>query len=848
MFALAIDVGIIAAAKSHCQNAADAGAAAGARALNGLTASNNNYGGARSQAAAAAVRNEILGKTVSTADVDVTIGKYIYNSAQARFVAYPIEPGSTNDARYNWSLADVAVTHRGTASFARMFGVGGFSTRAEATAVHRPRDVALVLDFSGSMRFGSLLGIPIGTGSTVRRSNNPEDVYPWFGHYSAPDGPGFLKQNDETETLAGSTYRAGNLVASHPLNSNRPPILEDFYNGPNAGAGPAFSRAGNGDGDRIVSGDRPLKTKLDGILGGSGGYARDVEEVFQGSGSLEDFAKSSFEANGYDAFVLYSRGPFQGYTQGPGAWGKTFFIWPPDPRGATSSDQRNNGAKDWRARFFLKADNSPVDDNRLLWGDSGSSTGNWRSPRYNGNTFYKINYRAILEWIRNSGPNPFPNQLWSGRICYYDAIPNPSDSSINSRWWNFDPLNPSGLSDNERFWKDYIDFVLGLSQAQSPNQSYPWYLQDFDRPSVVNYTGYGPDFEWGKPQISEKPDGKKDKDKGKDKGKKDDDPPEYMDYKDKPLRPRSHFWFGPMTMLDFIGCYNLAGLTGYRRYDWMSGTAHEAPLYACKLAIQAALKDIENNHPNDQVTLIFYSGPKESSSDINGRFNAARVPMSKNYGQMTDSLWFPPSTVNGGASSVRPFDADNAEVPRASGSTCYSMGLMLAYNQFSGNPSLVNYDPAVQGGAGGLGRHGAQKIVIFETDGQPNTLASASGFVSSVTGDGANHSYYKVRYKTKSPGSSEFPSVSGSSDNSTAVRNQIYDIAGRICADTRASKPGFSTPRKPAKIHCIAFGPLFERGGATEALQTLGQMEVIGGVQKPGGSPGPGRLQNRHRR
>ena len=61
------------------------------------------------------------------------------------------------------------------------------------------------------------------------------------------------------------------------------------------------------------------------------------------------------------------------------------------------------------------------------------------------------------------------------------------------------------------------------------------------------------------------------------------------------------------------------------------------------------------------------------------------------------------------------------------GSTCYAMGLMLAYNQFSANTSLVNYNPGDPAGdAGGNGRHGAQKIIIFETDGAPNTTATAT--------------------------------------------------------------------------------------------------------------------------
>ena len=89
------------------------------------------------------------------------------------------------------------------------------------------------------------------------------------------------------------------------------------------------------------------------------------------------------------------------------------------------------------------------------------------------------------------------------------------------------------------------------------------------------------------------------------------------------------------------------------------------------------------------------------------------------------------------------------------GGTCYSMGLMLAYNQFSGNSALLNYNtstlPAVNANdAGGGGRKGAQKIVIFETDGDPNTSASGN-FVNG----GAYNSYYKVRYNrpTRPPAS-----------------------------------------------------------------------------------------------
>jgi hypothetical protein len=154
------------------------------------------------------------------------------------------------------------------------------------------------------------------------------------------------------------------------------------------------------------------------------------------------------------------------------------------------------------------------------------------------------------------------------------------------------------------------------------------------------------------------------------------------------------------------------------------------------------------------------------------------------------------------------------------------MGLMQAFNQFSGNTSLLNYNPAEPSGdAGGNGRQGAQKVVIFETDGVPNTTASAS-----LSNFGAHNSYYRIRYNSSSPSSSDFPSVS--SPGYSTVTSQIYDLCGRICALETASPPGYSTPSKKALIHCIGFGPVFAPGSPsrTAALTVLGQMQSIGNV------------------
>jgi hypothetical protein len=303
-----------------------------------------------------------------------------------------------------------------------------------------------------------------------------------------------------------------------------------------------------------------------------------------------------------------------------------------------------------------------------------------------------------------------------------------------------------------------------------------------------------------------------------------------MYYKDNPLRPGTHFWFGPLTMVDFLGNYNVWYQVNpsASRFCWWPGTCHEAPMYACKLGIRAALTDISNNHPNDLVSLAMFSVPCGSLND-GGRFNRVRVGLSNNYSNMQDSLWYPPATVGNANATVTPYDANNLEVPRAYGGTCYAMGLMQAYNQFSGNTTLVNYNTAQPAGdAGGNGRHGAQKIIIFETDGAPNTTASAT-----LNNAGAYNSYYSIRYNSANPGASEFPSgISGYGDNDSTVTTQINNLCTQLCALDTASPPGYSTPSKKTLIHCIGFGPDFAAGSGSAAANTatLNQMQLIGNV------------------
>ncbi len=175
-------------------------------------------------------------------------------------------------------------------------------------------------------------------------------------------------------------------------------------------------------------------------------------------------------------------------------------------------------------------------------------------------------------------------------------------------------------------------------------------------------------------------------------------PKPYMHYGDNPQRPILSFWFGPMTMIDFLGNYNL----------WYTGYGNDASRYLLVAGHLPRIADVRlqagdpggperhAEQPPQRLRLADHvQHALTSSSDTSAdRFNRVRVGLRQNYTILTDSLWYPPATVGNPAATVTPYDANNLEVPRAMGGTCYAMGLMLAYNQFSSNSALLNYNTA----------------------------------------------------------------------------------------------------------------------------------------------------------
>jgi|GEM_PF-1298606 Flp pilus assembly protein TadG len=450
---------------------------------------------------------------------------------------------------------------------------------------------------------------------------------------------------------------------------------------------------------------------------------------------------------------------------------------------------------DWRVRFFGTNDNTKL---------FNASTGSLNLP---GSSTYTINYNEILRWI-TTPPNPFPQQLRAGRIKYYGSIP----TQITGSWPNYG-------STDQRFWKEFIDYVLGFQQVD-PNT-----YQD-----ISGMAGYGSDFTWGNKSINTRP-----------------SPRQCMNYVDNPARPRLRFWFGPLAMVDYLHNMNMSEQQVPGFYLKEPGDSYEAPLYSGKQAFLAAIQTMRINHPNDWFTIICYSWPRGSADGTVlygqgfGRFNCVRSPLGPNYAYAQSALLFPFITINADGSpnntEITPYDPDPAtglvpsadlvDTPRGDGDTCFAMGLMLAYNQFAttspSDPTLRSFVSSApitfpQGMAGGMGRKGAQKVIIFETDGLANCTATAS-LVNAGT-----YKYYKIRYDMNNPNTSEYPSVATYNINDPTVLNQVYSLVQQLASD-------YGSSRNPFRLYAIGFGPVFQGPNASAALQTLQTMQYYAGTQ-----------------
>ncbi len=433
---------------------------------------------------------------------------------------------------------------------------------------------------------------------------------------------------------------------------------------------------------------------------------------------------------------------------------------------------------DWRIRFF------GTDDNTVLFNASGSLN----PPGSTGMCSATATYNEILRWLAQS-TDPFPTQLRAGRIKYYSSIP----TSITGTW-------PSYGGTDQRFWVELIDHILGFRQTAAGSYT-----------DISAMAGYGGDFTWGTMQRTSPPGAT-----------------QYMNYQDNPLRPLLRHWFSPILMVDYMHSYNLDLNT--TAFCMQPGDTYEAPLYTAKQAYLACIKSMESNHPNDWFTFIPYSYPRTSANSV-GRLNCVSCPLGTNYAYAKAALFFPFSTINADGTNnnteVTPYDPDPStgsipshnfvDTPRTDGDTCFSMGLMLAFNQFAVTPSSdtnlrtyvtstpITFPTAM---AGGMGRKGAQKLVIFETDGLANTTAT-----STLT-SGGTYSYYPIRYDMNRPTNSEYPLSTAYNINNTTVLAEVYGLVDQL-------KATYGTTRNPFRLYTIGFGPVFNSGCRTPQAHRL---------------------------
>ena len=482
---------------------------------------------------------------------------------------------------------------------------------------------------------------------------------------------------------------------------------------------------------------------------------------------------------------LRADGDLKGYSMGPGYWGKTFVLWPADPRAPVGNiGDANYVAGDWRRRFFRKSDgtefNPAVDDidNILFTNGTGSMLRN---------SGYQVKYDAILAWLR-SGPQTLPPNLRAGRILYYSSI---------SR----------GNTEDQRFWEAYIDHVLGL-QNSADNLAGDE-LRGWPEGATPKTNGTLVGFTHG---ITNSPN-----------GTPTTDPRPSSNYATNPSRPRLHLWFGPLSMIDFLASRSPRRL-------WWPGTSHEAQCWQLKAAVNSALDDIRINHPNDYCGMAYF----------NTRLNSPRVGTGQNWTDMKNALFYPYNllgAIRGGDTTTEYWAHTNANannsslpgghVPNSDGGTDPHSGMAMAFNLLM------------------TGRKGAAKIVVFETDGAPNNTSgwslSGTGTNTRYSNSGSTDQYPKTGLYdilTANGLDTTIPRTGISNQTQTSVRMTLGVVQQIAAPFSDGAVSGLSLPNTPARVYAVGFGDLFEGYDGTNAWETRSAPTTIDGETFPPSSGG----------
>jgi Flp pilus assembly protein TadG len=301
MLALSIDLGRLAVGRAQAQDAADAAAFAGARTLSTGAASNLTQ--ASANAIAMAIQNTVVGTTILESEVSVRLGSYHYTYGTQVFT--PMFPPPSGD---NYNLAEVTIQHPISSTFANVLGISQMTIRAKSTAAHRPRDVAMVVDFSGSMNNESdLWNCESYLGSYLNTPNNVDPIFPQWGPYAPSFSPLATLQCTSSSSMVGKCNVTTSIQGFPAIVTNL------FQNARGQSAVGAFSTAPASVTVTKPAGDQYLNKK----------------STTTTARTWQDITGSSTTA--FTGYAAQQSGKFYGYQEGPGYWGKTFFLWPPDP-------------------------------------------------------------------------------------------------------------------------------------------------------------------------------------------------------------------------------------------------------------------------------------------------------------------------------------------------------------------------------------------------------------------------------------------------------------------------------------------------------------------------------------
>ena len=339
---------------------------------------------------------------------------------------------------------------------------------------------------------------------------------------------------------------------------------------------------------------------------------------------------------------------FNGYTQGPGYYGKTFFLWPPDPRNGSITNTTT--LKSYLSALGISSttDQNTLAANWSTWLGQGTTTGlanlqNWLKGSTTSGGPYTTTTKFVTEQ-QQQGTDllcrlPALQPGLSGREHTTARFPRTGGLASSAR-----PTIPScstlpalgsarKLHLHDQLQRDpeldhpdaepFPDAATGgphqvlrldpdgdhrdLAQLR---QHRPAVLGRVHRPHarlqanvfgrVHGHQRHGrlrQRFHLGNRSHQRSPPRR----------------PQYMSYTDNPLRPNLRYWFGPMPW-SIISRITTSTKTSSNYFFMQPGDSYEAPIYTAKQAFLAAINTMQNNHPNDWFTVVPYSGPRSSAT------------------------------------------------------------------------------------------------------------------------------------------------------------------------------------------------------------------------------------------